>query len=378
MIDKEKLFAWCEAHKAEQLALLKELAAIPAPSHHEEKRVEFIKAWLEKNGAKNVTVDAALNVLLPFGDCSKPCTVYAAHTDVVFPDTTPLPVREEGDTLHAPGIGDDTANVVALMMIAKYLFEHGCAPKEPVLFVFNSCEEGLGNLKGTRQLFADRPGLIKEFISFDGLYEKVVDRAVGSERWRITVTTCGGHSYGAFGNPNAIAYLAKLIGKLDVQPVPKVEGRKTTFNFGTISGGTSVNTIAQSAEMLYEYRSDEKACLDQMRAQLNAALDECRCDKADYAVECVGERPCGGNVDPAAEETLLNRCQDAVEAVTGTRPGRRSSSTDANIPLSLGVPATTFGLYIGQGAHTREEWLTTSTIYTGLKIGMLTVLPHFE
>ena len=124
MISQEQLFAWCEAHKAEQLALLKELAAIPSPSHHEEKRAEFIKAWLEKAGAKNVTIDPALNVLLPFGDCSKPCVVYAAHIDVVFPDTTPLPVVEKPDgTLHAPGVGDDTANVVALMLMAKYIFE---------------------------------------------------------------------------------------------------------------------------------------------------------------------------------------------------------------------------------------------------------------
>lgn len=378
MITKEHLYAWCDTHKAEQLALLKELAAVPAPSHHEEKRVTFIKDWLVRHGAKNVTVDAALNVLLPFGDCSRPCVVYAAHTDVVFPDTTPLPVSEEDGKLRAPGVGDDTANVVALMMIAKYLLENGCTPREPVLFVFNSCEEGLGNLKGVRRLFADRKGLIREFISFDGMYEKLVNRAVGSERWRIGVSTCGGHSYGSFGNPNAIAHLARLIGILDRQPVPRLPGRKTTFNFGTVSGGTSVNTIAQNAEMLYEYRSDELTHLAQMREQMKKAIAECNGNKASFTLECVGERPCGGNVDAEAEDRLLSRCQDAVEAVTGKRPGLRSSSTDANIPLSLGVPATTFGLYIGEGAHTREEWLTIDTIYTGLKIGMTLVIRHFQ
>ena len=379
MISQEQLFAWCEAHKAEQLALLKELAAIPSPSHHEEKRAEFIKAWLEKAGAKNVTIDPALNVLLPFGDCSKPCVVYAAHIDVVFPDTTPLPVVEKPDgTLHAPGVGDDTANVVALMLMAKYIFENRLAPKEPVMFVFNSCEEGLGNLKGTRQLFSDRKDLIKEFISFDGLYDSLVNRAVGSERWRIKATTIGGHSYGSFGNPNAIAWLAKLIGVLDAQPVPTMEGRKTTYNFGTISGGTSVNTIAQNAEMLYEYRSDEFAHLAQMRGQLKKAVESLECDKAHFELEIVGERPCGVDVDPAAEEALLARCAASVQAVIGKMPGRRASSTDANIPFSLGVPAVTFGLYIGKGAHTREEWIEIDSIYTGLKIGMLTVMPHFE
>ncbi len=376
MIAWEHIRAWCDAHRAEQLALLKELAAVPSPSRHEEKRARFIADWLGRLGA-NVTVDAALNVLLPFGDCSRPCVVYAAHTDVVFPDTAPLPVREDGDMLCAPGVGDDTANVVALMMIAKYLIVGGCVPAEPVLFVFNSCEEGLGNLKGVRRLFADFEGRIREFVSFDGLYEKLVDRAVGSERWKITVATRGGHSYGAFGNPNAIARMAKLIGVLDAQPVPRMPGRKTTYNFGTISGGTSVNTIAQSARMLYEYRSDEFSHLELMRNRLKSAVDGCSGGGAAFALELVGERPCGFNVDAEAEERLLSRCADAVESVTGRRPARGASSTDANIPLSLGVPAAAFGLYLGEGAHTREERVSIESIFTGLKIGMTLVTRHF-
>ena len=112
-------------------------------------------------------------------------------------------------------------------------------------------------------------------------------------------------------------------------------------------------------------------------AQLKKAVAECECDKAHYELEIVGERPCGVDVDPAAEEALLARCHAAVETVTGKAPGRRASSTDANIPFSLGVPAVTFGLYIGKGAHTREEWIEIDSIYTGLKIGMNTVMPHF-
>jgi acetylornithine deacetylase/succinyl-diaminopimelate desuccinylase-like protein len=376
-MNQEELFKWCEAHADEQLALLKELAAIPSPSHHEEKRARFIKDWLEKNGARNVVIDEALNVHLPFGDCTKPAYVYTAHTDVVFPDTTPLPVREENGRLFAPGVGDDTANVTALMLIAKYLISGGFKPKDPVLFVFNSCEEGLGNLKGVRRIFDDRPGLVKEFVSFDGTYSGIVNRAVGSERWRIKAETCGGHSYGAFGNPNAIAWMAKLITKLDAQPVPKAEGRKTTYNFGVISGGTSVNTIAQNAEMLYEYRSDEKSHLSQMRAQMKKAVEECSSDKARFTLEVVGERPCGADVEAAAEERVLTRCEEAIKTVTGISPKRHASSTDANIPLSLGVPSATFGLYLGEKAHTREENIEISSLQPGLKIGLLVVSSHF-
>lgn len=377
-MNRDELFRWCETHAEEQLALLKKLAAIPAPSNHEEKRAQFIKEWLEKNGASGVTVDEALNVLLPFGDGSKIACVYAAHTDVVFPDTEPLPVKEEGGRLFAPGVGDDTANVVALMLIAKYLLSKGLKPVEPVLFVFNSGEEGLGNLKGVRRLFDDRPGQIREFVSFDGTLDGIVNRAVGSERWRIKAETCGGHSYGAFGNPNAIAWMGKLIAMLDAQPLPKAEGRKTTYNFGVISGGTSVNTIAQSAEMLYEYRSDELSHLALMHDQMKKALEECDGEKAHFSLELVGRRPCAADVDPAAHERLLKRCEDAVTAACGKKPERYSSSTDANIPLSRGIPATTLGLYIGEKAHTREENLEISSLPVGLKIGLLLIVSsHF-
>ena len=131
MTNKQEMFEWAEAHSAEQLALLKKLAAIPAPSHHEEKRVEFIRNWLNEQGACEVSVDEALNVILRFQhECDGPYTVFSAHTDVVFPDTTALPVREENRTLYAPGVGDDTANLVALMMIAKYLLEKDFRPRQ--------------------------------------------------------------------------------------------------------------------------------------------------------------------------------------------------------------------------------------------------------
>lgn len=376
-MNMNKAYSWCDEHAREQVELLKEVAAIPSPSHNEDRRSVFLKNYLEKLGAKNVSIDAAKNVILPFGDCSKPAYVYAAHIDVVFPDTTPFEVKEAGSRLLAPGVGDDTANVVAMLMMVKYILSSGLKPKEPVLFVFNTCEEGLGNLKGSRQLFTDRKGLIREFVSFDGCYNSMVYRAVGSERWRVKVETCGGHSFSAFGNPNAIAYLAKLITKLDVQPVPKSEGTKTTYNFGTISGGTSVNAIAQNAEMLYEYRSDEVTYLSQMRSQFKAAVDECNCDKAKFILELVGERPCGENVDPDAEEKLLKKIGDAAFSVLGVIPGRRSASTDANIPLSLGVPAVTYGLYLGEGEHTREEYVEIPSLLIGLKVGMAIVLSHF-
>jgi len=372
------MFEWSFAHKDEQLALLKELAAIPAPSHNEGKRVEFISNWLKHQGAEGVYVDEALNVVLPFG-CSgrDDITVYMAHTDVVFPDLDALPVREENGILFAPGVGDDTANVVALMLCVKYLLTKGCMPKEPVLIVFNSCEEGLGNLKGVRQIMADYKGRVRELVSFDCQYDHIYVRAVGSERWKVSAATCGGHSYSDFGNPNAIAYLAELVSKLYRQELPEGEGKKVTYNVGAISGGTSVNTIAQNAEMMYEYRSDDKDCLAFMRRQFMELIDAAQCSEAHFEVTCIGERPCGSGVPEEAHERLICRCADAITSVTGSRPNRRAASTDANIPLSMGVPAVTLGLYMGDKMHTREEYLEIDSLEPGLRIALLMITSHF-
>ena len=253
-----------DAHWQESYDLLLELAQIPAPSNHEEKRAEFCKAWLEKQGAEGVYIDEALNVVYPVG-CTddKPIAVFMAHSDVVFPDTDRLPLKVENGRIYCPGIGDDTADVVALLMAAKYIAQNHLQPKEyGVLLVVNSGEEGLGNLKGVRKIVADHGRRIREFVTFDAHNCTGVNRAVGSRRYRVEFDTEGGHSYNAFGNRNAIACLASMIDALYGVKVP--EKGKTTYNVGTISGGTSVNTIAQHAEMLYEFRSDNREDLAEM------------------------------------------------------------------------------------------------------------------
>ena len=370
---------WIKENFEKHLALLKALAVIPAPSHREEARAAFIQDYLKGLGFSEAYIDEAGNVLLPFF-CQdrRDITVYMAHTDVVFPDLTPLPLRQEGGRLYAPGIGDDTANVAAILTLARYIKEKGLIPREPVLFALNTCEEGLGNLKGVRQLMKDFEGRIKEVISFDCVLPGgVVTRAVGSERWRVRLATRGGHSYNNFGNPNAIHLLSRLIGRLYEQPLPDWEDQRTTYNVGVISGGTTVNSIAQEAEMLYEYRSDDKKALAMMREQFLHILKEAESPEASLSSELLGERPCGSLVDPEKAAALWNRCARVVKESTGAEIRPRSASTDANIPLSLGIPAATFGLYYGEKEHTREEWLDIESLRTGLTLGLSLVLEHF-
>ena len=374
-MEQQELYGWCDSHFDEQLSLLKTLAAIPAPSHQEQKRAEFIRDWLISQGAEEVFIDSALNVVLPFGcEGRTDIRVYMAHMDVVFPDTDPLPVREEGGRLYAPGVGDDTANVSALMMCAKFFLAHSECLKHPVLMVFNSCEEGFGNLKGVRQIMADYAGRVAELVSFDLEYTSMVHRAVGSQRWRVRAETCGGHSYSAFGNPNAIACLSDLVCRLYAQTIPQVPDSKITYNVGTIRGGTSVNTIAQSAEMTYEYRSDDHACLDRMRRQFLELVAQSDPAAGKLTVEPLGQRPCGNAVPEGAQNRLLRRCCDVIREITGEAPQFCSASTDANIPLSLGIPATTFGLYLGALSHTREEYIEIESLKPGLKIALTVMM----
>ena len=374
----EELLRYYDEHEQEAIDLLIELAQIPAPSHHEEKRAEFCKNWLEKQGAKGVYVDEALNVVYPVGDTgSNRLMVFEAHSDVVFPDMEPLPLKVEDGRIHCPGVGDDTTHVVAMLMTAKYIAQNDLQPKDAgVLIVVNSCEEGLGNLKGTRAIFERYGDRVEEFVTFDAFAGRAADRAVGSKRYKVEIATEGGHSYGAFGNRNAIAYMASLIGDLYNIKVP-ARG-KTTYNVGKISGGTSVNTIAQNAEMLYEFRSDDREDLAEMETHFNAAIDFYRTKGIDVKVTLVGDRPCSGEIDLTKQQAMKDRVEVAYKKYYGVEETTyHAGSTDCNIPLSVGVPALCVGCKRGFGTHTREEYVEIDSILPGMKVAGEMMLYHF-
>ncbi len=354
--------------RKEFLDVLEAVAKTPAPSGMEDKRVALILDWFEKNGVKAYE-DEAKNVIVPFGNVDGDnITVFLAHTDVVFPDLTELPYHDDGEKIHCPGIADDTVHAVQLMFIARQLTKENITPKHGMLLVMNSCEEGLGNLKGIKQIMKDFEGRVKVVISVDGNYDHIVNKAVGSERYKVTVKTIGGHSFGSFGNPNAIEKLSRIICELYDVEIPHIGNSKTTYNVGTISGGTSVNTIAQEVEMLYEFRSDEYECVEKMRESFNAIIEKNRNDDAEVEVEILGIRPCGKGVDEAELEALTERCRKICEEISGLPCPSGSGSTDSNIPLSLGVPSVTIGGSMAWGVHKREEWVDKESIFIGYEI----------
>ena len=355
--------------------LLARIAPIPAPSHKEDERAAFVLSWLREQGAEDAYIDSAKNVVYPIGcEGSNEISVICAHTDTVFPDLEPLPYSDDGEIIKCPGIGDDTASLVVLLFAAKYFIEANIKPRGGIIFLANSCEEGLGNLKGTRKLFEDYSGRIKKFISFDSCISSIDDRCVGSTRYEVTVRTEGGHSYQSFGNSNAIAELSRIVGKIyEIEP-PKKEGFRATYNVGEISGGTSVNTIAESARMLCEYRSDNYEFLQVMKEKFYSIFDSVKREGVEVEVKCVGDRPCEKGVSRDEVNTLVKLASDIIRDVTGEAPKTKSASTDCNIPLSLGIPAICIGVYRGGGAHKREEWIEKSSLVPGLEIGIRTAL----
>lgn len=329
---KAQVEAYAEECRTEQLELLRTLGKMPAPTRKEDFRAAFCRDWLRAQGAENVRIDSAKNVICKLG----------------------------------PGIGDDTANLVNLLMAAKYLIQKQTALEYGVLVVANACEEGLGNLDGTKALFAKYGTRIQGFYSFDIYMPLCCSSAVGSYRYKITCKTPGGHSYANFGDPSAIQLLCGLVNEL-YQIQPPVRSR-TTYNVGRIEGGTTVNSIAQQASMLYEFRSTAQDCLEEMEEKFRRAVAHWNGRGGDFEVELLGIRPGNGPVDQKKLGQFTAKSKEIVRTFTGREPDETPNSTDSNIPLSLGIPANTIGTIDGGSAHTRQEWVDIASLPTGLKI----------
>lgn len=366
---------YAEANAEESLELLRTLGKIPAPSRREEQRAAFVREWLIEHGAKDVTIDKAKNVICKI-NCDKydEYAVFAAHTDVVFPDLEPLPMKEDEEKIYAPGIGDDTSNLVNLLMSTKYILDNQIDMKCGIMIVANACEEGSGNLDGVKQLFADYGDKVKQFISFDGYTSQCTTIAVGSHRYRISCKTRGGHSYLDYGEANAIEILCKLVERLYAIDPPSEE--KTTYNVGRIEGGSTVNSIAQSAEMLYEFRSTSQQCLETMEKKFYEAVKSCQDLGGELEVEVTGIRPGNGPIDKEALLAFTERNADIIQTFYDGKMDYGAYSTDSNIPLSMGIAANTIGTVRGGHAHTREEWMIKGSLKQGAKIVLSLLLQY--
>lgn len=344
---------------------------IPAPPFQEAARGAALKQAFEALGLKNVRVDRAGNVLgdRP-GRNPRPRLVIAGHLDTVFPEGTDVRVRREGNVLKGPGIGDDCRGLAVLVAVARALERAGVETEGTITFVADVGEEGLGDLRGMKELFdVTLKGEVDRFVSIDGTGISLVRVAVGSHRYRVTFKGPGGHSFGAFGLANPIHALGRAVAKIAEFQVPATP--KTTFNVGRIGGGTSVNSIPFEAWMEVDMRSSDPKALAAVDADFQRAIDQAVAEEnrrwnhpgmVSAVKELVGNRPAGNTpADAPIVTTAL-----AVARALGHSVSPGEGSTDANYPMSLGIPAITVGGGgRGRGAHSLDEQFDATDSWLG-------------
>lgn len=345
------------------------ICEIPAPPFKEQQRAEEYRRRLEALGLRNVRIDAEGNVIAERpGTGNGPTVMISGHLDTVFPEGTDVTVRKEGTRYHGPGIGDDCRGLAVVLAVARAFEQANVQTNGTIYFVGTVGEEGAGNLRGVRHLFTKEfPNReIDYFISVDGTGYGTTNAAVGSHRYRVSFLGPGGHSYGAFGMPNPIHALGRAIAKISELQVPA--SPRTTFNVGIVEGGTSVNSISAEGIMDIDMRSVSLEELHKLDAQVRSALDAALAEenarwpqsnvRLTLKIDTIGIRPAGSQPDTAA----IVRASLAAARALGLTSETGASSTDANLPISLGIPAITIdGGGSGRGAHSLDEWYDDGT-----------------
>ncbi|MGC2208926.1 MAG: M20/M25/M40 family metallo-hydrolase [Candidatus Korobacteraceae bacterium] len=421
-----RLFEWFSRHERDIADFQLAITAVPAPPFGEQARAAWLRERLQFLGL-TLTTDAAGNLLAarpglqsaspseapasealpaeaPRSGAPSPASAIAisAHLDTVFPAATPLDVRREQARLLGPGISDNGSGLAALWALAAALHQLGIVTTLPLLFLANVGEEGEGNLRGIRHIYRasaalastagepsvgpyppappDIPPSIAMLIALDGAGSaSIIAQALGSRRFEIVITGPGGHSWSDFGAPNPIVAASLAISELSNIPLPV--NPRTTLNIGSIEGGTSINAIPSRASVKVDLRSSDPRRLDELEERIRRAVADACADtqarssnsaaRLQHGITVVGERP-AGELAPASP--LLAAIQ-AVDARLGIHSQRQRASTDANIPLSLGLEAISLGAGgSGGGAHTLGEWFDPAGREQGLKRIALLIL----
>lgn len=335
---------------------------IPAPTFAESQRAAFIQEKLTAEGLQQVSRDALGNVyaLIP-GKSKAPPLVVSAHLDTVFPANTDLTLIRMKDKIIGPGIGDNSLGVAALFGLAWSLVD----PLRDIWLVANVGEEGLGDLRGIKAV-VDRFGRhVLAYIVVEGMsLGQIYNAGIGVQRYRIIIRTRGGHSWVDYRKPSAVHELAELIVKLNQLPIPK--SPRTSLNIGVIQGGTSVNTIAAEASLELDLRSESPQVLSDLAAKVEALVKASQREAPDFIhakTEVIGKRPAGQISTDHPLVGLGVRCLQEQ----GITARFNSGSTDANYPLSHGLPAICIGVTTGGGAHSKEEFIDTRPVKQGLQ-----------
>jgi tripeptide aminopeptidase len=369
----EAVRAAAQAVTPDVLELTALISAVPSPTGEETAKSLLVERLFATAGLTTER-DAIGDVVgvIPGRMESRPGVsklVVAAHIDTVFPISTPLEIKQSSDRLSGPGVGDNSVAVAAAIKLADLLRIAGEVPAVDVLLTGNVGEEGLGNLRGIREVLGSRSD-IGAVVALEGHnLGRVTHVAVGSRRFRITVKGPGGHSWGDFGRPNAIHGLSRLIAELDAIPLPR--SPKTTLNVGMINGGVSVNTIAPEASCLLDLRSIDESALRRLSDRVTRLVERSnRGDAVVYAAESIGERPAGV---VSADSPIVQLAAGTLTALD-LEPSFDASSTDANVPIAAGIPAVCIGLTTGGNVHRTDEFIDLEPVSKGVtQLALLTL-----
>lgn len=378
---------WFRQKEPEFARWQQELAQIPAPPFGEAARADWLARKFDELHLKDIHKDSIGNVVGVKPGANLPAVSITAHIDTVFPSGTALNIRQQGRKLLGPGISDNAAGVTALLALAGAFQDLKLPHIAPLLFIGNVGEEGEGDLRGMRHIFyeSEWKNAIAASVVIDGAgTDTIIAEGLGSRRFEITVRGPGGHSWSDFGAPNPIVVIARAIhffSQIRVSTSPK-----TTFNVGVIAGGTSVNSIPESASMRVDTRSSSESEIERLETELRRALDHAieeeirsaerinpsrQRAEMDVEVRIIGSRP-AGELDPNARILQVAR---AVDACLGNTAQVQRASTDANIPISMGREAIALGAGgRGGGAHTLQEWFDPAGRELGLQRLLLIIL----
>ena len=363
MIDYQllkRLESYYTEHLEEMVAENIAVCEVAAPPFHERERAEYVaKRWREL-GLEQVFVDETPNVYAEIqGEGDGPTLLVAAHLDTVFPPGTDVTVKRIGHELHAPGVRDDSTGVAAIIQLVAGLRDLSIPLAGRLILVGTAGEEGLGDLRGMKAAMVRYGQAVDMVIAVDGNLGSVIHQAIASRRLHIKVSTSGGHSWGDFGAPSAIHVLGRMIADISHLQVPT--NPRTTYNVGVISGGTSINTVAAQAEMWLDMRSTCSDSLAKLEKDVRAILQK-HAHAVKQEIEVVGDRP-GGALP--SDHSLVRLAKDTLTAL-GITPTSAPSSTDANVPLSQGIPAICIGITSGRGAHRLDESLDIRPMPQGM------------
>jgi tripeptide aminopeptidase len=387
-------FRWLHLNGKQIMQWQTEMVAIPAPPFGEKARALWVAQRFREIGLQKVTLDSLGNVLATYPSASqaevteavRPCILLSAHIDTVFPADTPLAPKLKGNRLYSPGACDNGAGVVGLFALASALQEVKYDVPADLIFLANVGEEGEGNLRGMRHIYqSPLKNRIAANIVLDGAgHETVVTQALGSRRFLVAIHGPGGHSFTDSGTPNPIAALSSAIARFYTVPLP--EDPRTTVNIGTIEGGTSVNSIPEQVSARIDLRSIDSEQLIRLEVELHRAVEDAVMDanqlasanargKLTFKIEKIGDRPAA---KLPSDSPILDTLR-AVDRHLNIKTGTRLGSTDANIPLSLGVMALSMGAGgDGGGAHTTAEWYDATNREMGLRRVLLLALAMLE